>query len=101
MANEIDLNVEHRLTEVEDRVKSNTHRLDEVVRKQNHLEELVGSVKILAIRQETVESDVKEIKKDVKEIAGKPGKRWDAIIEKALLTVVGAILLYILARLGF
>lgn len=101
MANEIDLNVEHRLTEVEDRVKSNTHRLDEVVRKQNHLEELVSSVKILAIRQENVESDVKEIKKDVKEIAGKPGKRWDSVVEKVLLTVVGAILLYILAKLGF
>ena len=93
--------IEHRLTEVEGRAKSNTHRLDEVARRQNHLEELVGSVKVLAIRQETVESDVKEIKKDVKELTGKPGKRWDAIVEKVLLTVVGAILLYILARLGF
>jgi predicted nucleic acid-binding Zn-ribbon protein len=93
--------LEHRLTEVEDRAKSNTHRLDEVVRRQNHLEELVISVKTLAIRQERVEADVKEIKKDVKELTGKPGKRWDAIVEKALLTVVGAILLYILAKLGF
>lgn len=96
-----ELEFEHRLTGVEDRSKSNTRRLDEVERRQNHLEELVGSVKVLAIRQETVESDVKEIKKDVKEMAGKPGKRWEAIVEKALLTVVGAILLYILARLGF
>lgn len=101
MANEIDLNVEHRLTEVEDRVKSNTHRLDEVVRRQNHLEELVGSVKVLAIRQENVESVVKEIKKDVKELTGKPGKRWDAVVEKVLLTAIGAIVLYILARIGF
>ena len=93
--------LEHRLTEVEDRAKSNTHRLDEVVRRQNHLEELVGSVKVLAIRQETVESDVKEIKKDVKEMAGKPGRRWESVVEKLILTAVSAILLYILARLGF
>lgn len=93
--------LEHRLTEVEDRAKSNTSRLDEVVCRQNHLEELVVSVKTLAIRQERVEADVKEIKKDVKELTGKPGKRWDAIVEKALLTVIGAILLYILAKLGF
>lgn len=97
----MDLEHERRLTEVEDRAKSNTHRLDEVVRRQNHLEELIVSVKLLAIRQENVESDVKEIKKDVKELTGKPGKRWDAIVEKALLTIISAVLLYVLARLGF
>lgn len=96
-----ELQAEHRLTEVEDRAKSNTHRLDEVERRQNHLEELVGSVKVLAIRQETVESDVKEIKKEVKEINAKPGKRWDSIVDKVLLTAVSAILLYIMAKLGF
>lgn len=95
------LEYEHRLTEVEDRAKSNSHRLDEVERRQNSLEELVGTVRVLALRLETVETNVGEIKRDVKELTGKPGKRWDAIVEKALLTVVGAILLYILARLGF
>ena len=93
--------LEHRLTEVEDRAKSNTRRLDEVERRQNHFEELVVSVKVLAIRQETVEADVKEIKKVVNELAGKPGKRWDAIVEKVLLTVVSAIILFMLAKLGF
>lgn len=95
------LEYEHRLTEVEDRAKSNSHRLTEVERRQNSLEELVGTIRVLALRLETVESNVGEIRRDVKELTGKPGKRWDAIVEKALLTIVGAILLYILARLGF
>lgn len=92
---------EHRLTEVESRAKSNSRRLDEVERRQNSLEELVGTVRVLALRMDTVESNLGEIKRDVKELTGKPGRRWEAIVEKALLTVVGAILLYILARLGF
>ena len=96
-----DLEHERRLTAVESRAKSNSRRLTEVEKRQDRLEELVSSVKALALRQETVEADVKEIKSDVKEMAGKPGKRWEAIVEKALLTIVGAILLYILARLGF
>lgn len=96
-----EIEYEHRLTEVEDRAKSNTRRLDEVESRQNHFEELIVSVKVLAIRQETVETDVKEIKKVVTELAGKPGKRWESIVEKAILTVVSAILLFILARLGF
>lgn len=96
----MDLEHERRLTEVEDRSKSNSHRLDEVEDRQNHLEELITSVQVLATRLGTVESGVKEIRKDVKELTGKPGKRWDAIVDKVLLTVIGAILLYILAKLG-
>lgn len=92
---------EHRLTSVEARSKSNTHRIDEVERRQDNLDDLVGTVKVLACREETMEKDVKEIKKDVKELTGKSGKRWDAIVDKILLTAIGAILLYILARLGF
>ena len=60
------LGIEHRLTTVEDRSKSNTKRLDEVERRQDNLDDLVSTVKVLAIREENVETDVKEIKADVK-----------------------------------
>lgn len=96
-----ELEYEHRLTEVEDRAKSNTRRVEEVERRQNRHEELLGAITILTHRQEVVESDVKEIKKDVKELTQKPGKRWDNIVDKLLLTAVSAILLYIMAKLGF
>lgn len=99
--NIMDLEHEKRLTEVESRSKSNAHRLTDVERRQDNLDEIVGTVKALAIREGIVEADVKEIKSDVKELAGKSGKRWDNIVDKVLLTVIGAILLYILARLGF
>ena len=66
---------ERRLTEVEDRSKSNKHRLNKIEEKQTILEELAISVKVLATRQENVEGDVKEIKSDVKELTSKPGKR--------------------------
>ena len=95
------LDVEHRLTTVEDRSKSNTKRLDEVERKQDNLEELVTTVKVLAIREETVESDVKEIKSDVKSLKDIPAKRWNSIVEKFLLVAAGAIGSYIMGRIGF
>ncbi|MBQ8528991.1 MAG: hypothetical protein IJ459_04565 [Clostridia bacterium] len=97
----MDTEHEQRLTATEERSKSNQHRLNEVERRQNNLEELVGTVKALAIREENVESVVKEIKLDVKELTGKSGKRWDTIVDKVLLTIVGAILLFIMAKLGF
>lgn len=96
----MDLEHERRLAAVEDRAKSNTHRLDEVEQRQDNLDKLVTSVEVLATRQETVESDVKEIKSDVKELAGKPGKRWENLVDKVLLVVVTAIVTFLLARLG-
>lgn len=97
----MDLEHEQRLTAAEDRSKSNQHRIDEVERRQNNLEELVSTVKVIAFRQENVETVVKGINSKVEELSSKPGKRWESIVEKALLTIVGAILLYIMAKLGF
>lgn len=101
MEREQKIKFERRLTETADRAKSNSHRLDKMEKRQENLEELVTSVKVLATKQEAVESDVKEIKKVVKELDGKSGKRWDAIVDKVLLAVVSAITLFMLAKLGF
>lgn len=94
------LGIEHRLTAVEDRSKSNTERLVEVEKRQDNLDELVSTVKVLAVREENVESDVKEIKSDVKSLKDIPAKRWNAVVEKILLVVVGAIAAYLLTKLG-
>ncbi len=91
---------EHRLTEVEERSKSNTHRLDEVEKKQDGFVELVTSVKVLAEREQNVENDVKEIKSDVKSLTSKPGKRWDGLVDKIIVAVVAAVVGYIFAELG-
>ena len=96
----MDLDHERRLTEVEARSKSNTKRLDEVERRQDNLDELVGTVKALAVREETVESDVKEIKADVKELTSKPGKQWDKVVSQIISIVVAAVIGFILAHIG-
>ena len=62
----MDMEHERRLTEVEERSKSNSHRLDDIEKRQDNLDELVSTVKVLAVREETVEKDVKEIKSEVK-----------------------------------
>ena len=96
----MEINIEHRLTEVEERSKSNTHRLDDVERRQNDLDELVSTVKVLAVREEAVESTVKEIKTDVKNLTGKPGQRWESLVTQLITIVVAAIAGFILAKIG-
>ena len=92
---------EHRLTEVEERSKSNKHRLDDVEKRQDNLDELVGTVKVLADREERVEDDVKEIKSDVKSLTGKPAKKWDNLVNQIISILVAGVVGFILAKLGF
>ena len=95
------LDIEHRMTVLEDRSKSNTKRLDDVEKRQDNLDELVSTVKVLAVREENVETDVKEIKTDVKSLKDIPGKRWNSVIEKVICVVVGAVATYIMTKIGF
>ena len=91
---------EHRLTEVEERSKSNGHRLDEMEKRQDNLDDLVSTVKVLAVREEAVENDVKEIKNDVKSLTSKSGQRWDSLVDKIIFAVAGAVLAFVLAKIG-
>ena len=97
----MDLEHEQRLTEVEERSKSNMHRIDDLEKRQDNLDELVSTVKVLAVREENVESNVKEIKSDVKSLTSKPGKRWDDMIDKIIMLLVAAVVGAILAKIGF
>ena len=92
---------EHRLTEVEERSKSNKHRLDDMEKREDNLDELVGTVKVLADREERVEDDVKEIKSDVKSLTGKPAKKWDNLVNQVISILVAGVVGFILAKFGF
>lgn len=88
------------LASVESRCKSNTHRLDELERRQNGLDDLISSVKVLACRQETVENDVKEIKTDVKNLSVRPQRRFEGILDKLIYCMLASVLSLLLARFG-
>lgn len=94
----MDLEHEKRLTEVEARSKSNAHRLDDVEKKQNDLSELVGTVKVLATKEERVETDVKEIKTNVQKLIDKPANKWEMLVNETIKLVVAAFVGYILAQ---
>ena len=96
----MDLEHEKRLTETESRSKSNTLRINDMEKRQDNLEDLVSTVKVLADREARVEDDVSEIKNDVKEMKDKPRKRWDGIVDKIIFTVVGAVVSYIMIKIG-
>ena len=96
----MDLEHEQRLTKVEDRSISNSRRIDDLERRQDSLDELVGTVKVLAVKEASVENDVKEIKSDVKSLTSKSGKMFDSLVEKIIYLIIAAVVGFLLARIG-
>lgn len=86
-----------RLVEVEQRSKSNTHRLDAVEKNQEALNSIATSVAVMAEQQENISDKVDTIDAKVDTLEAKPVKRWDGLVDKALWLVAGAFLAWVLS----
>lgn len=87
--------------DADQRSKSNTRRLDKMEERQDNLDKLVTSVSVMAEKQDRMETDIGEIKTDVRTMAQKPAKRWESVVDKVLMVLVGAIVAYAVSKLGF
>ena len=96
------MDIEHaeRLAAVGELAENNARRLDDVEKRQDNLDELVSTVKVLAVRETQVEADVKEIKNDVKSLTSKPGQKWEALITQIITLLVAAVVGFVLAKIG-
>lgn len=89
-----------KVTEIDARSKSNTHRLDKVEERLDKQDELIRGVSVLSAKVENVETDVTEMKADVKTLTEKPGKRWDDLVKTVIGIVVGALLALAFTHMG-
>ena len=96
-----------RLTAVEERSKSNTHRLDTMESKIDAINRLATSVEVLVTenRHQTevingVKDDVVALSGKVEAIEQKPAKKWDGLVEKIAKAVIAALVGYLFARVG-
>lgn len=95
-----EVQMEHRLAEVEQRSKSNTRRIDELAKEQKALNELATSVAMMTQEQKDIREDISEVKKDVKTLTDLPAKRWNDVIEKIVWLVLGGAVAALLAQAG-
>lgn len=89
-----------QLQETADRSVRNEGRIKKLETEQSALRELATSVATLATKQGVMEGDVKEIKTDVKNLSGKSGKRWDAMVDKITWAIMAAVVAFVLGRIG-
>ena len=80
-------------------VKTAFRRLDEQTRLTDTVHQLALSIRDLANKQDSTQQDVNRISRDVEDLKGRPGKRWDALALELIKYAVLAAAGYFLARL--
>lgn len=96
----MDLEHERRLTEVEERSKSNSHRLDKLEETTEAISSLATSMKVMAERQDHVVETVDKLDTKVTALEEKPGKRWDSLVDKIVWAIAAAFIGFVLAQVG-
>lgn len=89
--------ITERLVEVEQRSKSNTHRLDAVEKNQEALNSIATSVAVMAEQQKNISDKVDTIDAKVDTLEAKPGKRWESLVDKAIWAIAGAFVAWVAA----
>ena len=88
--------------EFEKRIKAEddrqNKRIEIIEEKQAQISELVASVKVLAANVENIAKEINEQGVRLREIEGKPSKRWETLIGCVITSLVTAAIAYFLTR---
>lgn len=100
MATDANINIEHRLTEVEVRAQSNTKRLnehDEILKSNT---EMVGAIKDLATEVKYMRGDLNETIERLNKLESKDGDKWEKFKWLIVAGLVTLILGYLAVSVG-
>lgn len=96
-----------KVAAVEHRSESNTRRIEKLELQTESIQKLATSVEVMVAElghqteaMARIEGNVEKLDKKVEALEQKPAKRWDSVVDKILLAVIGAIVCWILARIG-
>lgn len=80
-----------RLAEVDQRGKSNSHRIDDLEKRADTLQELTTSVKLLAANMERMASEQMKQGDRLTALEKQPVERWNSMTRTIFTTVVSAL----------
>ena len=58
---------------------------------QEQISKILTVCERLTVRQDYTDQQISELKDDVNELKGKPGKRWDGLVTAVLAAIVGVL----------
>lgn len=89
-----------KLQETTDRSLRNEGRIKKLETENETLHSLATSVAVMAEQMKQMNKSVTTLTEEMEEMKEKPGKRWDALMDKIFWGVAGALLAYFLSQFG-
>jgi methyl-accepting chemotaxis protein len=100
MTEEQKLALEHRLTAVDDRSRSNARRIEELAEGIKENNNLIGAIKELAVETKYMREDLNETIERLNKLESKDGDKWDKFKWLLVTALVSIILGYIAVQVG-
>lgn len=89
-----------RMKAIEDDNEVIYQRLNKQAALVQDIQQLSSSVAVLANNMKSMLDEQQRQNKRIEELEKKPVKRWDAVIDKIVMTVLGALIAYVLLQVG-
>ena len=89
-----------KLQETTDRALRNEGRIKKLEGEHETLQQLATSVAVMAEQMKNMTNSVNVLSGKVEHLEEKPGKRWDAVVDKVVWAVLAAVLAFLLGRMG-
>lgn len=89
-----------RMKAIEDDNEVIYQRLNKQSALVQDIQQLSSSVAVLANNMKSLLDEQQRQNKRLEELEKKPVKRWDAVIDKIVMTVLGALIAYVLLQAG-
>lgn len=80
---------DERLVAVEQRTKSNTHRIDKIEQDNGALHEMATSIKVMATEMEYMRKSQDDFNDRLTIIEGRPAARLEQVVSAVIVTLVG------------
>ena len=89
-----------RMKAIEDDNEVINQRLNKQSALVQDIQQLSSSVAVLANNMKSLLDEQQRQNKRLEELEKKPVKRWDAVVDKIVMTVLGALIAYVLLQVG-
>ena len=89
-----------KLQETTDRSLRNEGRIKKLEGEHEALHQLATSVAVMAEQIKTMTGSVDILTTKVDKLEEKPGKRWDGLVDKIIITLAAAVVGFVLAKIG-
>lgn len=83
-----------------DENKRQNERLKSTETHLDHLQDLIMSIQQMSTNIESLTKEMKRQGERLGALEAKPGQRWESVVDKVLMLVIGGMVSYVLIKLG-